>query len=185
MALNPNNDDLALILGTATDELRRMGASAHDTEEAAQITLTKLWYLWDREDVCKARNGGERSWRAFIKVTARRVYFDLLRRRGRWIERNNRAAGGVEAPRAPRPGTVLAVGLDDPTEIEELLARSYLVSLLARLPERQRLVAYLSLIQRWTVTEIADHLGVTTPAVSKQKKKALASLRRQIQADNS
>ena len=176
----PTDEDLADVLAVATATIRRLRASDDDVDEVTQQTACKLWSKWDQPSVANARGAGPGPWRAFIATTARRTYYDLVRSRRRRLDRHNRWAGGPEVARPARPGTVLASGPTDPEPVEELLVRAALVDELRTFTPRRQVVAYLAIIEQWPVTMIADHLGVTSAAVSKHKAKAIEELRQRF-----
>jgi len=157
---------------------RAAGAKRNDVEDVAQITAEKLTRKWGANHVARARARGPDAWHAYIAVTARYALLDLYRGRSRATHREQQAAGPAHTRhQPPRPGVVRPQP-DRPSDVERYLSRRVIVDLIDEcIPNRrERDVAALTFIDGLTTYEIATELHLSTGAVNRYKRAAIAKL---------
>lgn len=127
----------------------------HAAEDLVQVTLAKMFLVWDRLDRSEP-----------VDAYARRVLLNEHRSVWRW--RSRRPERVTDDP----PET--AVGAQDYDG-----ARDDLWRLVVALPPRQRAVVVLRYYEQLSEAEIAEVLGISRGTVKSQASRALAALRRQ------
>ena len=172
----PTELDVEFVLRVARATVRALGATDYEVDESAQCTVVKLWERWQHPNVTAAREAGPKRWYAYVKKTAQRTHYDLIRGHRRREERHNRAAGGRITPRAERPGCLLS-GPEDAAGIDEWIVRQLIASEIRLLPTRQRQVASLFFLQELSIREIGERLQVQPQSVRKSLRAARQALR--------
>jgi len=171
----PTDEEIGHVLKVARIAARRAGAAAHEVDDVAQRTAIKLWERWHHPNVRLVRDQSDFRWNAYVRQTAKRVHLDSIRSHQRRLRRNT-LASDVRASVVPRrPGTVRQVP-PDVAGISSLLGRNVIIAELAKLPPRQRLVAWLVFFHELSTREIADELGIQPQAVRKLLRSAKANL---------
>jgi RNA polymerase sigma-70 factor (ECF subfamily) len=159
----------------------RMLGSLHDAEDAVQETMLRAWRAADRYDDTRA------SVRTWLYRIATNVCLTAATRRSRQaLPSDLRAAS--DDPRQPLvPSTEVAwlqplpdalVADQDPaaTATHRVDLRLALVAAMQRLPARQRAAVILREALACPVSEIAELLDTTTPAVNSALQRARATL---------
>ena len=156
--------ELYLRLGEVVANLsQQLGRSPTIAEMAAQIDVSE-------EEVLEAMEAGQAYRFASLDAPAPRVG-------GRGA---GRGGGGERQPDGGQggDGETLATRIGEPdTELEKVEDRATLSPLLARLPERDRVIVDLRFFQGLTQSEIAARLGVSQMHVSRLLARCLAELR--------
>jgi RNA polymerase sigma factor (sigma-70 family) len=161
-ALRGDHDAFRLLTEPWIAELRthcgRILGNPHDAEDAVQETLIKAW----RKLESYSASGPIRAW---LYTIATNTSLNLLktRRRGAVADESEATTG----PAGP--------GLDESFEAHEDVELAFL-SVVSRLPARQRAAIILRDGLGWSVLEIADLLDTTMPAVNSALQRARAAL---------
>ena len=188
-SLPPGSDDFARL----TDPLRpgllaycyRMLGSVHDAEDQVQETLIRAWRSYGDFE-------GRASLRTWLYRIATNACLRALENRSRRPLPSGLAGPGEdpEAPLAaarpevpwlqPFPDALLRAETADPASVAASRAsvRLALVAAVQYLPPRQRAVLILRDVLAWRASEVADLLGVSTPAVNSVLQRARDHLRR-------
>jgi RNA polymerase sigma-70 factor, ECF subfamily len=156
-----------------TGYCRRVLGSSFEAEDAVQETLVRAWRNLDRFE-------GRATLRSWLYRIATNVCSDMMRRpqrRARPLDLGllthddePLGAGGAACGAA-------AVAADDPAEVAA--AREMIVlalTVLQRLPSRQRAVLILREVLRWRAEEVAELLGTTVASVNSALQRARCAL---------
>lgn len=171
----PVNLDLKYVLRVARATARSLGATPDEADEAAQLTALRLWFKRDCPSVIAAQSTERRRWYGYIRTTARHIHYDLIRAHRRREDRHNRSVDGRQTPLVPRPGTVRSTP-GTVSEIEDYLVMRSIADEIRHLPDRQRLVASLILIENYSIAEIANALEVQPQSVRKSWRAAKSTI---------
>jgi RNA polymerase sigma-70 factor (ECF subfamily) len=162
----------------------RMLGSGFEAEDAVQETMLRAW----RNAAKFERRSSIRSW---LYRIATNVCIDMHRhvqRRARPMEMGP-ASPPVEAflgptlPEAawitPIPDATIAPEGADPADVSQYREsiRLAFVTALQHLPSRQRAALILCEVLRWHVSEVAELLGTSVPAINSALQRARATLR--------
>ena len=178
----PTDKQLAEILELAKVTAYASGATRCEADDVAQTTATKLWARWNDENVADVRCAALPQWRAYIRRVAKNTHHDLIKQHRRRISRDNKAAGGREAPLPPRPSNTNSAPAD-PDGIDSYLAREFIIQQIRSLPVRQRAVADLVFVQELSVREAAEQLSIQPQSVRKHLRAARETLTDRITQD--
>ena len=168
----------------------RMTGSLDDAEDMVQETYVRAWRAYGDFE-------GRSSLRKWLYSIATNVCLTELRRGAR-----RSLPSGISAPSAdpdataagpppgvewvqPLPDALVAPASDDPSVVAESRAslRLALIASLQILPPRQRAVVILREVLAWSAAEVADALGVTTPAVKSLLQRARARIQQEAPAE--
>jgi RNA polymerase sigma-70 factor (ECF subfamily) len=162
----------------------RMLGSGFEAEDAVQETMLRAWRN-------AAKFEGRSSVRSWLYRIATNVCIDMHRhvqRRARPMEMGP-ASPPVESflgpmlPEAtwitPIPDATVAPEGADPAEVSQYREsiRLAFVTALQHLPSRQRAALILCEVLRWQVSEVAELLGTSVPAINSALQRARATLR--------
>lgn len=175
----PTDSDLAEVRTIATASARYYGAKPHELDDIVQRTMIKVWEQWNAPHMTRARRRRGVRWAAYIRRITKHTHLDLIRSNRRRLQRDATAAD-IPHPLPPRPGVERDTG-NGVDHIELSIARDYIIELLAQLPERQRLVATLVLVEEKTPTEVGERLDWEPQAVRKSLRIAKEKLKRLMQ----
>lgn len=179
------NDECRFILDIARRAAAMAGASPDTADEIAQRVAYNLHRKWTSDHVQEARGKGEHYWVNYIRRSSINAYRDYLRSEERRDKRERRANLDEGPPPEPRPG-VQRPQDHGPDPIDEWLGRLYLVDLIHELLRgRQLEVVSLSLIDGFSVAEIAERLGIHPRSVREHRTKGLTKLREHLAPDPS
>jgi RNA polymerase sigma factor (sigma-70 family) len=157
-------------------EALRRGASEYEAQEVAQLTAFKIWRDQDRPHIQRALRRGGSRWDGYVRRAACNTHFDLVRSHQRRLQRQERAAtldGLARTDATPHSGA----------DIERYLAESAVAAAIMTLPPRQRKVAARIYLEQWSVSEIADDMGIQPQTVRKLLRTAQAKLRTVVNED--
>jgi RNA polymerase sigma-70 factor (ECF subfamily) len=156
-----------------TGYCRRVLGSSFEAEDAVQETLMRAWRNFDRFE-------GRATLRSWLYRIATNVCSDMMRRPQRrarpldlgLVTHDDTPLG---AARTTCGGPALAA--DDPAEVtasREMMVLA--LTVLQRLPSRQRAVLILREVLRWRADEVAELLGTTVASVNSALQRARCSL---------
>jgi len=156
-----------------TGYCRRVLGSSFEAEDAVQETLVRAWRNLDRFE-------GRATLRSWLYRIATNVCSDMMRRpqrRARPLDLGllTHDDAPLGAGRAACGGG--AVAADDPAEVAA--AREMIVlalTVLQRLPPRQRAALVLREVLRWRAEEVAELLGTTVASVNSALQRARCAL---------
>jgi RNA polymerase sigma-70 factor (ECF subfamily) len=180
----PAQSDLEPFRRELTGYCYRMLGSGFEAEDAVQETMIRAWRN-------AAKFEGRSSVRSWLHRIATNVCIDMHRhvqRRARPMEMGP-ASPPVEVflgpmlPEAtwitPIPDATVAPEGADPADVSQYREsiRLAFVTALQHLPARQRAALILCEVLRWQVSEVAELLGTTVPAINSALQRARATLR--------
>jgi RNA polymerase sigma-70 factor (ECF subfamily) len=156
-----------------TGYCRRVLGSSFEAEDAVQETLMRAWRNFDRFE-------GRATLRSWLYRIATNVCSDMMRRPQRRARPLDLALltqddAPLGAARAACGGA--AVAADDPADVaasREMLVLA--LTVLQRLPSRQRAVLILREVLRWRAEEVAELLGTTVASVNSALQRARCAL---------
>jgi RNA polymerase sigma-70 factor (ECF subfamily) len=156
-----------------TGYCRRVLGSSFEAEDAVQETLMRAWRNFDRFE-------GRATLRSWLYRIATNVCSDMIRRPQRRARPLDLALltqddAPLGAARAACGGA--AVAADDPADVaasREMLVLA--LTVLQRLPSRQRAVLILREVLRWRAEEVAELLGTTVASVNSALQRARCAL---------
>ena len=156
-----------------TGYCRRVLGSSFEAEDAVQETLMRAWRNFDRFE-------GRATLRSWLYRIATNVCSDMMRRpqrRARPLDLGllSQDDAPLGAARAACGGA--AVAADDPADVaasREMLVLA--LTVLQRLPARQRAVLILREVLRWRAEEVAELLGTTVASVNSALQRARCAL---------
>jgi RNA polymerase sigma-70 factor, ECF subfamily len=152
-----------------TGYCRRVLGSSFEAEDAVQETLMRAWRNFDRFE-------GRATLRSWLYRIATNVCSDMMRRPQRRARPLDLAfLTHDDAPLGASPAACggAAVAADDPAEVaasREMMVLA--LTVLQRLPSRQRAVLILREILRWRAEEVAELLGTTVASVNSALQRA-------------
>ena len=157
-----------------TGYCRRVLGSSFEAEDAVQETLIRAWRNFDRFE-------GRATLRSWLYRIATNVCSDMMRRPQRrarpldlgLLTHDDAPLGGARAA----CGGAAAVAADDPADVaasREMMVLA--LTVLQRLPWRQRAVLILREVLRWRAEEVAELLGTTVASVNSALQRARCAL---------
>ncbi len=174
MEEEPTAEQLRFVLDRAAATARGLGAGAA-VDDVAQMAAVRLYRRWSSPRVQEAAAENGAHWRNLISVTARRIYFDMIRSESRRTERQMKATGSEGRP---RPEIVLAGATIGDGDAELYLAHVTLLDAIDQLEAPLDRVAELAFVEEWNSVEIADELGLDQRTVRRHRERARTRLRR-------
>jgi RNA polymerase sigma-70 factor (ECF subfamily) len=179
----PAPTDLEPFRRELTGYCYRMLGSGFEAEDAVQEAMLRAWRSADAFE-------GRSSLRSWLYRIATNVCIDMLRsvqRRARPMEMGPDSPPvesllGPMLPEAtwvtPVPDSLVAPEHSDPAEVAEYREsiRLAFVTALQYLPARQRAALILADVLRWRVSEVAELLDTSVPAVNSALQRARATL---------
>jgi RNA polymerase sigma-70 factor (ECF subfamily) len=157
-----------------TGYCRRVLGSSFEAEDAVQETLMRAWRNFDRFE-------GRATLRSWLYRIATNVCSDMMRRpqrRARPLDLGSLMThddAPLGAARAACGGAAIAA--DDPAEVVASREKTVLaLTMLQRLPSRQRAVLILREVLRWRAAEVAELLGTTVASVNSALQRARCAL---------
>ncbi len=172
----PTDSDLHEVRVIAENSARYFGARVHEIDEVVQRTLIKVWEHWSSPHIVRARHRRGVRWAAYIRKIAKHQHLDLVRGHGRRLERDTLAAG-LRRTGAPRPGVHRVRDDQAVNEMEAIVGRQHIIELFEQLPERQRMVAHLVLVEELSPAEIGERFDWDPQAVRKSLRAAKEKLK--------
>jgi RNA polymerase sigma-70 factor, ECF subfamily len=156
-----------------TGYCRRVLGSSFEAEDAVQETLVRAWRNFDRFE-------GRATLRSWLYRIATNVCSDMMRRpqrRARPLDLGplTHDDAPLGAARAACGGAAVAAA--DPAEVaasREMMVLA--LTVLQRLPSRQRAVLILREVLRWRAEEVAELLGTTVASVNSALQRARCAL---------
>lgn len=149
---------------------RSIGASSAEADDAVQTALENILSAWrDKKIQDVLSRSGTKGILAYVAASAKNAHRSNLRSRSRSVARQRNYTSDHERVR-PR----------DTSGIEAMLGRELIVSLLPKLPNKQRVCAELIWIHGFTINDVAAVLGVQPQTVRKHMRNANERLRREI-----
>jgi RNA polymerase sigma-70 factor, ECF subfamily len=156
-----------------TGYCRRVLGSSFEAEDAVQETLMRAWRNFDGFE-------GRATLRSWLYRIATNVCSDMMRRpqrRARPLDLGllTQDDAPLGAARAASGGATVAAA--DPAEVaasRELIVQA--LTVLQRLPSRQRAVLILREVLRWRAEEVAGLLGTTVASVNSALQRARCAL---------
>jgi RNA polymerase sigma-70 factor (ECF subfamily) len=155
-----------------TGYCRRVLGSSFEAEDAVQETLMRAWRNFDRFE-------GRATLRSWLYRIATNVCSDMMRRpqrRARPLDLGllTQDDAPLGAARAACGGAVAAGDPADVAASREMLVLA--LTVLQRLPSRQRAVLILREVLRWRADEVAKLLGTTVASVNSALQRARCAL---------
>lgn len=159
----------------------RMLGSLTDAEDAVQETLIRAWRSWEGFD-------HRASLKTWLYRIATNVSLDMLALRKRRIRpMETGSAGSIDDPLTQRPyidwiepiPDALAIPTnEDPSTIAMLRQsiRLAFITAMQRLPPKQRAALLLTEVLGWSVSEVAENLNSTIPAINSALQRARSTL---------
>lgn len=171
----PTDADLAEVRAIAENSARYFGAKSHEIDDVVQLTLIKVWEQWNNPHMVRARHRRGIRWASYIRKITKHTHLDLVRSHVRRLERDSQGASiRREAPRRPGVDRHIEHAVEP---VDRSIGRTAIIELIDQLPERQRLVATLVLIEELTPTEISKLLDWDPQAVRKSLRAARERLK--------
>ena len=152
-----------------TGYCRRVLGSSFEAEDAVQETLVRAWRNFDRFE-------GRATLRSWLYRIATNVCADMMRRpqrRARPMDLGPLTDDDAPHGAGRAPGSGAGVVAGDPAEMAASRETMVLaLTVLQRLPSRQRAVLILREVLRWKAEEVAKLLGVTVASVNSALQRA-------------